>query len=371
MAQIMPSINVIFRARAAEILPSSTRGVVALIVRDAAAAGAEFPASYRLTNVLQIPSALASLNQAFIKRAFIGYNSAPQAVLLYVLNTSAAISTALDWLATQQFAYLCASPEVTAEEAESVASWIAAKRAEEYAIYKAVLPGYAGDSKAIVNSTGTDLEVGSEIFDAAEYCSRMAGILATTPVTMSATYAPLPEVQDCARMTRAEMDAAVKAGQLITFWDGRQVKLGRAVNSLTTLAGQSPSLQKIKVVEAMDLISSELRYLIEDHWIGRVPNDYNHRVALRVAVYEFFAQLELDGIAEAGSSTVALDAVATRAYLENMGIDTGAMTDAQVLKQSTGTSVFLTAQTTILDAVEDVTIEITDTGAVVSLAAAS
>ena len=60
-------------------------------------------------------------------------------------------------------------------------------------------------------------------------------------MTISCTYAPLPEVSDVGRLTREAMDAAVDAGKFILFHDGEKVKVARGVNSLQTTTQDGPA----------------------------------------------------------------------------------------------------------------------------------
>lgn len=347
----MPSIDIQFVSTAQSAVRRSQSGIVAVIVLDAAASG-----GLVLTDAKQIPSALAASNQAYIRRAFIGYENAPKKVLCYVLPDDAAdYSDALDWLAVQQFDYLAAPPDVTATECAAIRAWILEQRTHNKATYKAVLPDTSADSEAIINFSTGGIKVGNDTFDAAAYCSRIAGMLAGTPLTYSCTYAYLPEVEDVERMTSAEMDAAVDAGEFILFWDGLRVKTGRAVNSLTTLtADKTAAYKKIKVVEAMDLMQTDLHRLFSDNWIGKIANSYDNRILLITAVKSYFAELETLGVLASGSSAVDFDVEEIRQWLESAGVDVSEMTDKEIMQADTGSEVFMTSSAKILDAIEDI-----------------
>ena len=226
----LPNINIAFKSTAASAVERSEKGVVALIIKDAKENG-----GHAYTNASQIPATLGTDNQAYIQRAFTGYVNPPRQVLVYVLPAAAeALTDALTWLATQTFDYLAGPPDCTETEATAIAAWIAGRRSSDAAICKAVLPNKAADSEAVVNFATGDILVGTSEFTTAEYCSRIAGLIAGTPMTISCTYAPLPEVSDVGRLTREAMDAAVDAGKFILFHDGEKVKVARGVNSLQT-----------------------------------------------------------------------------------------------------------------------------------------
>ncbi|MCB6366843.1 phage tail sheath protein [Intestinibacillus massiliensis] len=348
----LPTINIAFKEAASDAIKRSQKGTVALILKDAAASGA-----LTLTSAAQIPKALAADNASYIARAFLGHTNAPRRVLAYVLGADAAnLDDALAWLGTQTFDYLCAPPDVTAEQARAVKAWILEQRAE-HRIYKAVLPHLAADTEAVVNLTTDGCKVGGVTLDAAAMCSRIAGLIAGTPMANSCTYAPLPELADIGRLTQAAGDAAVDNGEFILIHDGVKVKVGRAVNSLKTLpAGKSKVYKKIKIVELLDMIDNDIRVTAADTYIGR-GNSYQNKLVLVTAITTYFQQLESEGLLQPGS-TVDIDVEATREYLVQQGVDISELADQQIKEHSTDDKVFLTASIVPLDAIEDVSLNI-------------
>lgn len=352
----LPSIDIVFKTKAGDAVARSQKGVVALIVKDSKQNG-----PLMLTGAGQAPTALGKGNQEYIKRAFTGYVNQPRKVLCYVLPSAAeSLADALAWLATQSFDYLAGPPEATEQEAAELAAWVKARRVNDAAICKAVLPNVAADSEAVINFAAEGIRVGSEVYTAAQYCSRIAGLLAGTPMTISCTYAPLPEVSDVTRLTREEMDAAVDAGKLILFHDGEKVKVARGVNSLlTTTAEKGAAFQKIKVVEAVDMIQSDIRQTAQDAYIGKYPNSYDSKCILITSIQSYFTSLEQAGILQTGASSVGIDLEAQRAYLESRGTDTSSLSEQELKEANTGDKVFLAATVKILDAIEDISLNIT------------
>lgn len=350
----LPSIDITFKTSAATTIAMGDKGTVALILKDSAAAGA-----HRLTAVSQIPAALSADNKAYVQRAFIGYVNPPKCVLLFVLGTDAEnLDTALTHFATQQFDYLCAPPDASSAEATAVKTWIAAQRAQHHLV-KAVLPDIVADSDAVVNFTADGMTDGATTYVTAAYCSRIAGILAGTPWTMSATYAPLEELTDVTRMSNEQADAAIDAGQLILIHDGRKVKVGRAVNSMTTVtADHSAPFKKIKIVEVVDRIETDLRAAVEDGFIGKYANSYSNKMLLVTAIRQYLHELEVAGILQADTSTADINTTAIRSYLDSQGVDVSGMSDDALRQYNTGSQVFLAVSIKIMDAIEDVTIAI-------------
>lgn len=350
----LPSINIVFKAAAESAAARIRKGVVAVIVRDAKANG-----NHTLSAESAIPAELGADNKAYVQRAFWGYENRPQKVLLCVVAADAAnFDEALEWLGNQSFDYLAGPPDITQDEAKAIGDWVKQARQEQHSIAKAVLPDYAGESEALVNFSSANIAVGERTYTAGAYCSRIAGLLAGTPMTMSCTYAPLPEVTDIDRLSGAEGDAAVDAGKLILIHDGEKVKVGLGVTSLTKPgAGQSDALKKIKIVEVLDLIQANLRRACQDSWIGRHSASYDDKCLLLTAVRDYLTSLENEGILRSGS-TVGMDTQAILEYLEAHGVDTSKM-DEQALKEAdTGNSVFILCSVGVLDAIENITVQV-------------
>lgn len=353
----LPNINIAFSTAATNAIRRSQKGVVALIVKDASANGAHV-----LTKEADIPAALSAANKAYISRAFLGYVNKPRKVIVYVLPTSAAdLSDATDYFETvvNEIDYLAGPPDTDSDDAAELDAWIEAMRNDGFGS-KAVLPNKAADSEAIINFTTDDIEVGESEYDAAEYCSRIAGLLAGTPMPISATYAPLPEVTNVARLTKSQMDTAIEEGKFILMHDGVIVKVGRGVTSLTTTtAEKGAEFKKIKIVEAVDMIRRDIKKTAQDSYIGKYANSYDNKILLITAIKNYFESLEVAGILRRGTSVVEIDLDAQETYLQEQDIDTSEMTEQDLKEANTGDHVFIKATISILDAIEDIDLAIT------------
>ena len=199
------------------------------------------------------------------------------------------------------------------------------------------------------------------LFRSEQYCARIAGLIAGTPMTLSCTYAPLPELSDCTRIT--DIDTPVDKGELIIFYDGEKVKVVRGVNSfVSTIKGKGDSFKKIKIVEAMDMINDDIVTAAQDNYLGKYANTYPNKCLLLTDVNNYFAQLKRDDIVN--SYSISFDADAIRMYLKGKGLqatledgtvkDVDECSDEEIITVDTGSSVFLTGSVKILDAIEDI-----------------
>ena len=156
------------------------------------------------------------------------------------------------------------------------------------------------------------------------------------------------------------MDAAVDAGKFILFHDGEKVKVARGVNSLqTTTQDKGDAWKKIKMVEVMDMIQTDIRTTAQDAYIGKYANSYDNKCLLVTAIKGYLVGLEQSGILQAGSSSVGIDLAAQEAYLQSVGTDTSKMSQQEIKEANTADKVFLEASIKILDAIEDISLNIT------------
>lgn len=229
-------------------------------------------------------------------------------------------------------------------------------------IGKAVPPDTAADHEGIINFTASNIKVGATTYETGgKYTSRIAGILAGIPADCSATYAPLPEVTGVDAVEDA--DAAINSGKLILINDGRPAKLGRAVTSKTTVADdETQALKKIKMVAAVDLIRYYALTTIEDNYQGKCSNTYDNKCILLTALRGYLKELENGDVLLEKSSGAELDAAAIRAFLIDQASKAGdveeanrikALDDAAVVKEDTGSHVFIRLFGYVLDAMED------------------
>lgn len=348
----MPSISITFSELAKTLPERGETGIVGLILKGAVPAGNPV----EVMSEEDIPASLAAANKEAIALALKGNDAAPQKVIVYCLPAAAEnYNEALGYFELSKVTYL-AIPGIEENETSAIVEWVKAVRKDGKSI-KAVLPNTAADSEAIINFATDGLVAGETSYTTAQYCARVAGVLAGTSLDRSCTYAPLPELTACKKMTRSEMDAEIDAGKLVLFNDGEKVKIARGVNSLTTISDtKGNQFKKIKIVELMDKMRSDITRNIEDNYIGKHINTYDNKCLLVSGIDEYLnTLLKSKYISE---KLVEIDIQANKDYLKDAGVDIAAMSDEEIKKTTTGDKVFLKIVTKILDAIEEVTIPI-------------
>lgn len=382
----MPSVTISFIEAGIEAIKRSQRGIVALILEEPqetitklmtdhkggkgnSVSAIKNPFTVYTTD--DIPSEMTADNQDYITKCLMGYVKSPYRVKVYLM---AAISDngkngeadkfadTLKLLATDRWDYL-AIPTIKTQQLESVATWLKTNRENKYKRSKVVLPGYSGDYEGIINFSNTTIKTSSKTYTGAQYTPRIAGLIAGTPLTISATYAPLSEVIDCDRHTTDENDEKVNKGEFFIWYDGEKFKMSRAMNSLvTTTQGKLEAYQTIKSVDVMDAIYDDIKKTAQDSYIGKYANDYDNKQLLISAIMGYFKELEDGRLLQKGYSAVDIDVSAVKNYQLQHGLYTqdelADMSDLELKKLDTKKLVYLTAKIKILDAMEDIVLPI-------------
>lgn len=352
----LPDIVIEFTKKAIATIAVGAGGVVGIIIKDAKSNGAHV-----LKGVDAIPADLSEDNKAYVERAFLG---SPKVVHVYVLPSNAeAYTEAYKYFANKKINYICGDPAITKELATNLATWVIGKRKAGKIFPVAVVPETASDNKGVVNVdfvSGDKIYAGDTAFTKAQYCSRIAGLLAGLDLNVSATYKPLSEITAIPEVDDDEpVNEAIDAGKLVPYDTGSGIVIARGVNSLVTVTeSDTEDLKKIKILAIQDLITSDIRETINTKYVGNYSNSYDNKCLLITAIRGYLAQLEEKGYIEKGKSTMEINVAKQRAYLESTGVDTSEMDDQAVKEANTGSHVFLKGSVAILDAIEDVDIVI-------------
>lgn len=354
----LPQINIEFKGKATSAVSRSSQGVVALILRDTTNPSSNASMEYKsIEEVKKVD--YTTENYAHIERAFLG---TPSKVIVEVLKNASELPEKVDIslkrLKSKRWNYL-AFPEATDEEKTSIVTFITTERGENNKSFKAVLANKNANHEGIIDFATEGIQVGEETFTAAEYTPRIAGILAGLSFTQSATYYVLDEVEGITESETPNDD--IDGGKLILINDGESIKIGRGVNSLVTPgAGQTEDFKKIKIIEVMDMIKSDIRDTFDRNYVGKVPNTYDNQVLFFAAVNAYLKTLENNELLDPTYENVAsVNVEAQRAAWESAGTDTTDWDDLKVKNMTFKSNVFAGGNVKIVDATEDLDFQIT------------
>ena len=259
-----------------------------------------------------------------------------------------------------KFTYLVI-PQIRDSQVREIASWIKSMRTVKHIMAKAVLPNCPADNEGVINFTNTIIKTKDKSYTAAEYCSRIAGLLAGTPMTIATTYAPLSELVEVEMQTKEQRDARVAAGEFFLFSDMQQIKVARAVNSfITTYQGKGDQFKKCKIVELLDMIHDDIRQTGHDSYIGKYANSKENRDLLCTAINGYFKTLEKEGLLEVDENEAFIDIQAVKNWRMSNGLNTKeeleSMDEPTIKKLNLHDNVFVAANLSPLDAMENIVV---------------
>lgn len=386
----LPQVIIDFRTKSTTAIARSARGIGVMILNNESTNVSKF---YKISDSTDIPDeGLMAKNVDLIKKALLGI---PLRILVYTLPMADVVPGGGESLLNQadllkklhniKWNYIC-HPTGTAQDQEDLAVWVKKERNVKRKTFKAVVANFDADDKGVINFTtdnircvnpaytdalqavgGDRKKVSSSIaeyltYTSTEYTARIMGILAGLALDRSATYYELNEVYDCE--VYEDIDDCISKGQLclIDEMDGNGVKIARACNSLhtfTTDVGQD--FRYIKIIEAVDMITDDIRDTFKNSYVGKVINDYNHKMLFIAAILVYFRNLKGNVLDDSPTAinTVDIDEAAQKDYAILHGDDVTKMTVQQIREYNTGTQVLLAGRITPVNAMEDLRITFT------------
>ena len=358
----LPEISVYFKEKGIAAIESAKRGIILLLLNDASV---QAVTKYTVFDNDDIPETLSEDNKKQIELALIGYQTKPYKIVVLAFpktGRTADINAKLKAAEALKFTYLV-YPEATTEESTTIATWIKAQRTQKDNKVKAVLYKTAADNEGIINVTNEYFEVKTKKYTGQQYLSRIAGLICGTPATIACTFAPLPEVTGVEFVDRETLDSRIDNGEFVVFDDGEKIKVARGVNSyVTTVQDKGKSFKKIKLVELMDMVHDDIKKTAEDNYLGKYANSYDNRCLLITAINGYFLELEAASLAEKGKNNCSIDVEATKVYLMKNGRKTKEelkqMKEIDIKYENIGDNVFLTAEMSLLDAIETIKLPI-------------
>lgn len=366
----MPQVLINFKTKGTTAIKRSARGIVAMILHNESKDEIH---NYTIRDVSDIPdTGLTAENIDLIKKCLLG---TPLRVLVYTLPTSAVDgatknqANVLKMLANIKWNWLCA-PTATTQEQQDLASWIKTQRSNKRKTFKAVLSDQAADNEGVVNfctneikvQTGTDYSGNPTYttYTALQYTARIAGILAGLALDRSATYFKLTEVESVE--VYEDIDTLIDKGELLLIdeQDGDGVKIARACNSLTTFTtDKGEEFRKIKIIEGIDMVTDDIRDTFKKYYVGKVINDYNHKMLFISAILVYFSEIKGNVLDADATNTVDIDTTWQSNYAKLHGDDPTTMSVMKIRQYNTGDTLALVGDIRFVDAMENLKIDFT------------
>lgn len=345
----LPQIDISFAQLGKTASDRSARGIVALVLKDTT------HSIFTVQEEGDIPEGLKASNKKLLKLAIKGNRNAPNKVLVYALASDGNIDDALNYFESQEFTLFC-MPEASTEKTKIKAFLNKMNAVVRYKV-DGLMFGEVANKEEIINVTATGVEFDGEVASNADVLARIAGMLEGTPLHEAVTYAVLPDATKVENITKEQADSRIDAGELILVREMGKIRIARGVNSLTDNS-KGDAFKKIKLRKIMNLIHNDIRRVLVDRYIGKVPNSYDNKCLLITEINNYLAELAKEQLIQADYS-VGIDLEAHRKYLiDNTNLDVANMTEQEIKEANTKSFVFLAIKVKLLDSIEDVDVKI-------------
>jgi len=356
-----PSIDITFIQKAVTAITRSERGVACVVVYDDTQPTAGY---YTYKYATDVPSdRYTAENRAAIARCWL---CAVNKVIVVNVPTEAEFSAVTAILETIKYNYVCVVNDSVQQE---LVSYLVSKNANSHGKkYIGVVTGVTtADSKYIINVKNAsvhDVDTDADV-PMVQYLPRLTSVLANLPMNRSITYYELEDIDNVDLSfinVETTIDSVVDAGNLVLWMDEDKVKVGRGVNTLTTVtATDTADMKKIIIVEAMNLILEDIYTTFKDYYIGKYKNSYDNQCLFISAVNTYFRALAREEILDPEYDNHSyVDVEAQREAWLAIGKTAAAdWTEAQVKKMTFKSYIYLAGQVKILDAIEDLKFVIT------------
>lgn len=348
----LPSVSIQFIQEGITAIQRGSRGVVGLIIEETTAMD---PVS--IAHSVDIPEGVSKDNKQLILNALIGNTNAPRKLELFIMSDDKTLQDAQNYFENTYFDYL-AYPEADEEDKTALVSWVKSIR-DLGVMRKVVLANVEADHEGVVNVTQEGVVVGEKTYSAAEFTSRVAGLICGTDLRIATTYANVPEVDSIPFESREATATRVGNGEFVLLREAGKVKVARGVNSLKTTSGVKGTLfQKLKTVDIMDMIANDIKTTARDNYLGKYANSYDNKCLLITAIKGYLEGLVNDGLVEKNTVVVDIDIDVQRAYLKSIGTDVVNMDDQEIKEANTEDKVFIKVSCKVLDAIEEIQIKV-------------
>lgn len=369
MAIGLPNIDIVFLQKAVSAVLRSERGTALIIVKDDKQTEIGYDVFKFEADITDKKYNADTIK--LLKRCF--YVNVNKVVVLHVPSKTTAFADIKQVLDRIKYNWACTT---VAEWQTDLVSYTKSRNViSKGRKVKCVVANVAvADDKHVVNMKGNfvheaDAAAGTNV-KMIDYLPRITSILANLPMNRSITYYELEDLDyvDNSYVT-AEKDVNkwTDEGWLLLINDDEDnvVRVGRGVNTLTTFTStDTEDMRKIIIVESMDLIQEDLYSTFKKYYVGKYKNHLDNQYLFISSVNAYFKSLTkvVNGeILDPEYDNHAFVDVENQrqAWLSVGKTEAEDWDEAKVKEMSFKSTVFIAAKVKILDAMEDLSFQIT------------
>ena len=364
MANIgLPKLDIIFKALGVSAISRGKRGVAILIIKDDTNKTFNFATYNSYADLTSIELAkYTAENQQYIKDVLDGV---PLKLIVARMDIAGVLADLLPMIRgiAPRNCWICIAAGLIVDH-DALSTWIKSENANNKKCYKGmVFNATSPDNMAIVNFANTSVTFADArgTMTGEHAIASLLGFFAGLPLSMSGIGKTL-SYKFSSVVEPSSTETAVNAGKLILYSEDGKVKVARSINSLQTIGTNvTDDMKSIIIVESMHLIYTDIYDAWNDSFKGKYKNFMANQLLLVGAINSYFEGLANDFILDPEyNNQTSIDLEVQRlANIPKFGqTEVSKWDNKKVMTMTVGTNVFLTAQIKILNAFEDLALNI-------------
>lgn len=367
MAVKLPTTTITFKQLSTTAIERSERGIAVLIVKDDTDNTISYVRFKNATEVDELTDKFTEKNIEYMKDVF---KSGVYELLVIRMSTDSTLgdsssdivkttlNTALEVLLTISKSGWITIADGTTDQFNSLVSWIKDKASSGYT-YKGVVYQIDNvDHMQVVNFYNSKVVFNDDRAEQSGLCylASLIGIFASCNVTRSTTYYVCPNLVGCSIVAENDINDWLEKGRLFLLIDEDEVKIASGINTLTTLNGSTltEDMRYIETVEAMNLISDDIREVFKSTYVGKMKNSYINQMMFISSINSYLKDLANSNILDNEYNNIAeVDVDSQKLALQSIGKDVDSMSEQELKLTTFKRSVFLKGDIKILNCMEN------------------
>lgn len=358
MADIgMPKIEIIFKGLGASAVQRGSKGLTVLIIKDDTDKTFTFKEYRSIEDLTSEELGLyTEKNVTYIKDVLEG---SPRKLIIARMDEEGILADLLKEIKGKvEMNCWIGIADGQQQDQDDLVSFVKSSVTNDKKRYKAlVYKATTSDHGHVINYTNEKIRFKDNRKDqlGKEALPFLLGYLGGLSLDMSAIAKPLQKFENVVEPD--DLDKAVNNGEFVLYNDEGEVRVSRGVNSLVT-TGQdiTDDMKFILVTEVMDLMYSDIHTTWRKHYRGKYKNFLDNQMLLIGAINAYFAAAAGELLLDPNFPNKSMVNI-TQQRLANIPkygeVEVASWDDDKAMEMTVGTNVFLTANTKILNAMED------------------
>lgn len=361
MTVSLPQANIVFKKLAQDFGVRSERGNAIIIVKDDTSKTFEIK-KYTKIDELESNSALYTADNLQAIRDVFEAN--PYLVYVIRVDVDKTVTDATTIIGRNlSDGWVALADSDTPTDNDLLVTWVKDQRDNKKKKFRGIVykPTTTPNHEGVVelsNEKVTFADTRGEV-TGDKFIPTLLGYLTSANVTKGTTYLKMENLKSV--QEPADIEATLNLGKLTLINDENLVKIGLGINTLTTFTGdKKEDLRYIEIVEAQDLMVTDIRNNFKNNYIGAKKNTLDNQILFISATNTYLSDLgQQDVLERTATNKVDIDIDTQRNVWKLENPAAADWDDTKVKNTPYRNKLYLKGQVRILFSITDLQLEIT------------